>query len=87
MYAVLSHFIHFQLFVTPWTVAQQAHLSLGVSRQESWSGLQCPSPRDVPNPGIKPTSLMSPALAGAFFTTSATLKALNHVCIYLNIRY
>ena len=60
------------LFVTPWTVACQAPLSMGFSRQECWSGLQCPFPEDLPNPGIKPASLMSPALAGGFFTTSAT---------------
>ena len=44
----------------------------GFSRQEYWSGLPCPPPGDLPNQGIKPTSLMSPALAGRFFTTSAT---------------
>ena len=46
------------------------------SRQEYWSGLPCPPPWDLPNPGIEPRSLMSPALAGQFFTTSATGKAL-----------
>ena len=54
------------LFVTPCTVALQAPLSLGVPRQEYWSGLPFPSPGDCPNPGIEP---MSPALAGRFFTT------------------
>ena len=44
----------------------------GIFRQEYWSGLPCPPPGDLPNPGIKPTSPMSPALAGSFFTTSAT---------------
>ena len=63
------------LFASPWTVAHQAPLSMGFSRQEYWSGLPCPSPGDLPNPGIKPTSLMSPALAGRFFTTSATWEA------------
>ena len=43
--------------------------------QESWSGLPCPSPEDLPDPGIEPSSLMSPALAGGFFTTSATWEA------------
>ena len=42
------------------------------SRHEYWSGLPCPPPRDLPNPGPEPTCLMSPALAGGFFTTSAT---------------
>ena len=45
---------------------------MGFSRQESWSGLPCPPPGDLPNPGIEPTSLTSPALAGGFFTLSAT---------------
>ena len=62
------------LFVTPRTVAGQAPLSLGLSRQEYWSGLPCPSPGDLSDPGIKPASLMSPALAGRFFTISATGK-------------
>ena len=56
----------------PWTVAHQAPLSMGFSRQEYWSGLSCPSPADLPNPGIKPAS---PALAGRFFSTSAPWEA------------
>ena len=67
--AVLSHV---QLFATPWTVAHQAPLSMGFSRQEYWSGLLCPLPGDLPDPGIEPMSFMSPALAGRFFTTSTT---------------
>ena len=54
-----------QLFATPWTVADQAPLSMGFPRQEYWSGLPFPSPGDLPDPGIEPTS---PALGG-FFTT------------------
>ena len=54
----------------------QAPQSMGFSRQEYWSGLPCPPPGDLPHPGIEPTSLMSPALAGRFFTTSATWEAL-----------
>ena len=53
------------------TVAHQAPLSMGFSRQEYWSGLPCPPPGDLPDPGIEPASLMSPALADGFFTTSA----------------
>ena len=53
-------------FETPWTVACQDPLSVGFSRQEYWSALPCPSPGDLPHPGIKPTS---PVLAGGFFTT------------------
>ena len=55
---------HVQLFATPWTVARQAPLSVGFSRQESWSGLSLPSPGDLPDSGIE---LMSPAWAGGFF--------------------
>ena len=46
-----------RLFMTPWTVAYQAPLSIGFSRQEYWSGLPFPSPRDLPNLGIEPGSL------------------------------
>ena len=53
---VLSHFSHVQPFATPWSVACQAPLSIGLSRQEYWSGLLCPSPGDLPNPDIKPRS-------------------------------
>ena len=59
---VLSCFSHVQLFATPWIVARQAPLSMGFSRQEYWSGLPFPSPGDLPNPGIEPTSPVSPAL-------------------------
>ena len=48
---------------------------MGFSRQEDWSELLCPPPGGLPNPGIEPTSLASPALAGGFFTTSATWEA------------
>ena len=69
---VLNSFSCVRLFATLWTVAHQAPPSMGFSRQESWSALPRSSPGDIPDPGIKPTSLMSPALAGGFFTTSAT---------------
>ena len=71
MYArVLSQFSHVRLFATLWTVVCQAPLSMGFSRQESWSGLPCPPPGDLPDPVIEPASLMSPAMAGGFFTMS-----------------
>ena len=54
---------------TPWTTVHQAPLSGEFSRQEYWSGLSFPLPGDLPNPGVKPTSSVSPALAGGFFTT------------------
>ena len=68
---MLSRFSRVLLCATPWTVAHQAPLYMGFSKQEYWSGLPCPSPGDLPNPGIKSKSLMSPALAGDFFTTGA----------------
>ena len=74
-YAVLSRFSCVHLWGTLWTVVRQAPLSMGFSRQEYWSGLPCPPPGDLPNPGIKPRSLRSPALAGRLFTTSATGEA------------
>ena len=49
---------HIRLFATPWTVARQAPLSMGFSRQEYWSGLPCPPPGDLPDPGVKPTLLV-----------------------------
>jgi len=60
------------LLMTPWTVAHQAPLSIGFPRQEYWSGLPWPPPGDLSNLGIEPASFMAPALAGRFFTTSAT---------------
>ena len=56
--------------MTPWTVAHQAPLPMGFSRQEYLSGFPFPPPGDLPDPGIKPWSLLSPLLAGGFFTTS-----------------
>ena len=68
-------FSHVQLSVIPWTVAHQAPLSMGFSRQEYWSGLPCPLPGYLHDPGIEPTFPISPALAGRSFTTSATWEA------------
>ena len=59
-------------FATLWAVAPQAPLSKEFSRQEYWGGLLCPGPGYLPNPGTEPSSLMSLALAGEFFTTSTT---------------
>ena len=56
MPCLLSFFSHVQLLKTPWTVARQAPLSMGFSRQEYWSGLPVPSPGDLSDPGIKPRS-------------------------------
>ena len=70
---VLSRFSCVRLFATPWTVALQAPLSMGFSRQEYWSGLPCPPPGDIPDP----------ALAGRFFTTSTTWEAPRATWLYL----
>ena len=56
-------------FEIPWTIALQSPLSMEFSRQEYWSGLPCPPSGDLPYPGTEPESLVSPALAGEFFTT------------------
>ena len=67
---------HVQLFLTSWTAAHQAPLSMEFPRQESQSGLPFPSPEDLPHPGIEPTSLASPALVGTYVTTSTTWEVL-----------
>ena len=67
-----------------WTVAHQAPLSMGFSRQEYWSWLPCPPPGDLSDPEIEPPSLMLPSLAGGFFTTSSNWEALmitNNICL------
>ena len=70
---VLSRVWH---IATPWTVARKVPLSMGFSRQEYWSGMPFPAPGYLPDPGMEPTSLESQvALAGEFFTTSATWEA------------
>ena len=63
-----------QCSASPWTVAHQAPLSMGFPRQKYWSGLLFSFPGDLPNPGMEPVSLVFPALAGEFFTTSYHLK-------------
>ena len=63
------------LTLTPWTVARQAPLSMGFSRQEYWSGLLCPPPGDLPDPEIEPRSLTFPASASGFSSSSAVWEA------------
>ena len=58
-----------QLSLIPWTAPCQTPLTMEFTRQEYWSGLSFPSPGDLPDPGIKTVSVMSPALAGKFFTS------------------
>ena len=75
-------------FATPGTVALQASLPTGFSRQEYCSGLPFPSPGDLPDPGIEPVSLVAPAapaLAGGFFTASSTWEALRKACRHSDI--
>ena len=71
---MLNCFSRVQLFATLWVAAYEAPLFMGSSRQEYWSGLPCPSLKDLLNPGIKPMSLISPALGGMFFTNCVTLE-------------
>ena len=66
---------HVRLFASPWTVAHQLPLSMEFSMQEYWSGLPFPIAGDLPDPGIKPVSLASPALAGRFLTKCTTWEA------------
>ena len=69
------------LFVTPWTVAHQALLSIGFFRQVYWSGLPFPPPGNLPDPEIEPASPPGPALAGRFFTNSTTWKSISYSVI------
>ena len=58
------------IFCDPMDCSPPGSLSMGFPRQEYWSGLPCPSPGDLPDPGIKPSYLASPVLTGRFFTTA-----------------
>ena len=73
--AFLCVLSHVRFSVTPWTIAHQAPLSMQSFRQEYWSGLPFPPPGDLPHPGTEPLSLVSPALAGRFFTTAPLGKS------------
>ena len=78
---------HLQIFVTLWTVAHQAPLTMIFPRQEYWSGWPFPPPGDLPDPEIKPTSPAFPALAGRFFTTEPPGKPINPLPIFSLISY
>ena len=78
--AVLNCFSHVWLFATLRVIVCQAPLSMGFFRQEYWSGLPCPPPGYLPNPGTEPMSLTSPTLAGWFFTTGTTWEAQAVLC-------
>ena len=87
---VLSHFSCVPLFATLRTVAHQAPLSMGFSRQESWSALPCPPPGDLPNPGIKPLSpvLQTDSLpAEPQESPPFTLSSLNYAYYYYRKPY
>ena len=83
-WAVPNHFSHVPLWVTPWTVAHQAPLSMGFSRQEYWRGLPSPPAGDLPNPGIKLRSLMSPALAADSLPLTPPGKPYSYVIKHLH---
>ena len=79
-------FSYIWLFAAPWTC--QVPLSMGFSRQEHWSEFLFSTPGHSPDPGTEPGFLVSPALAGKFFTTSTTWEAPNMKCnIYFNSRW
>ena len=73
---------HIQLFETPWTLARQAPLSMGLPRQENWSGLLFLPLGDLPHPGIELVSLVSPSWADRFFTTEPPGKS--HLSVFPN---
>ena len=77
----LSRFRHAQLCAMLWSIARQAPLSMGFFRQEYWSGLPCPPTGDLPDSGIKPASLIAPALAGMFFVVVQSLSQKIKICV------
>ena len=97
--AALSFYVacvlgHVQLFANPWTVARQTSLSMEFPRQEYWSGLPSPSPGDLPDSGMEPTSPVSPALqsdplplshlGNSWPLSSASLRGLSGWCTWEN---
>ena len=72
---LLSRFSHVQLCAIIWIIAPQLPLSMGFSRREYWSGLPCPPPGYLPNPGTEPMFFTSLPLVGSLFTTSTTWEA------------
>ena len=81
--SMFSCSVMFNSFATPWTAACQPPLSMRFSRQEYWSGLPFPSPGHLPNWGIEPTSFMSPAFAGRFFTAAPPWKPYLFIYFFL----
>ena len=76
---------HVQLFVTSWTVAHQASVSMGFPKQEYWSGLPFLSPGHLPDPGTETASLVSLALVGGFFTTVPSYPFTDHYHIIVHV--
>ena len=85
--SVIRYFSRVWLFTTLQTIARQALLSIGFSRQECWSELLCPPPGNLPDPRMKPASYLSPALAGGFFTSSTSWEARCGVLHWLIINW
>ena len=83
--SIQSRFSHVRFFVTPGTIAHQALLSMGFSRHEDWSELPFPFPGNLPKPEMEPSFLMSPALAGRFFATSAAWDVHSYLQTYSSI--
>ena len=84
---VWNRFSWVPLLMILWTVALQAPLSMGFSRQEYWSGLPCSPPGDLPDPRMESVFLISPALAGRFFTTGPPRKLTFNLLLILPIRF
>ena len=84
---LLSCFSRDRLFEIPRTVVHHTPLSMEFSRQEYWSGLPCPPPGALPNPGIESASLVPPELADRFFTTSATSDISNSKLLLKKTRH
>ena len=82
---LLNHFSHLWLFAAPRTVAHQTPLSIEFSKQEYRRGLPFPPLGDLPDPGSELSSPASPALAGRFFTTTATWEAHMYVYMYKSV--
>ena len=80
---MLSCFSHVQLFATLWTIGHQTPHSMGFSRQEYWNGSPYPPPGGLPDPGIKLSSLTSPALAGRSLPLALTGKSTN---VYIGVK-
>ena len=84
---LLSHLVVSSSFAALWTVARQGPLFMEFPRQEYWSGLSCPPPGDLPNPGIEPQSLTSPALGGSLPLVPPGKPVLNIPFFYFQLGF